>query len=445
MDQPLRIVIAKPGLDGHDRGAKVVARALRDAGHEVIYTGLRRTPEQIIETVRDEDAVLLGLSSLSGAHGHLFPRICETLREHNMGDVIVFGGGIIPEDDWPPLFEAGVRALFGLAQPLRKWLSSLQLLSSVTTLVLVTGRDGIGIHLHEGETLDDRMDAAKAGDRRALARLLSSIENGELHIQEPQRNDSDWKILALTGPPGVGKSCLLDRLLHEWVDHGLRIAVLAVDPSSPRSGGALLGDRVRMQVVDDVERKDSVYVRSVATRKTSGSVPLVVREMAFCLLDVGWDKVVIETVGAGQSEVRCAAVADRIVLVEGAARGDGVQAEKAGLLELADAVIVNKSDLDGAQRHADELRESLHLGHEEAPEVHLVSALHGTGISEVASTLLSVEQSARAGRARWRERLLSHHERQLLEHSKFELLLSKIEEGLMSFDEAYAELRNGNE
>lgn len=113
MDQPLRIVIAKPGLDGHDRGAKVVARALRDAGHEVIYTGLRRTPEQIIETVRDEDAILLGLSSLSGAHGHLFPRICETLREHNMGDVIVFGGGIIPEDDRPPLFEAGVRAIFG--------------------------------------------------------------------------------------------------------------------------------------------------------------------------------------------------------------------------------------------------------------------------------------------------------------------------------------------
>lgn len=113
MDTPLRIVIAKPGLDGHDRGAKVVARALRDAGHEVIYTGLRRTPAQIIETVRDEDALLLGLSSLSGAHGHLFPRICETLRENNMGDVIVFGGGIIPEDDRQALFQAGVKAIFG--------------------------------------------------------------------------------------------------------------------------------------------------------------------------------------------------------------------------------------------------------------------------------------------------------------------------------------------
>ena len=308
-----------------------------------------------------------------------------------------------------------------------------------------TAQDGIGTNRREGETLDERFDAASSGDRRALARLLSSIENGELKVEEPQRKDSDWNILALTGPPGVGKSCLLDCMLHEWVDHGLHIAVLAVDPSSPRSGGALLGDRVRMRIVDDAERKESVYVRSVATRKTSGSVPLVVREMAFCLLHVGWDKVVIETVGAGQSEVRCAAVADRIVLVEGPARGDGVQAEKAGLLELADAVIVNKSDLDGAQRHADELRESLHLGHEDAPDVLLVSALYGTGVAEASSMLLTLEQSTRAGRARWRERLLSHHERQLLEHPKFDTLLSSIEEGLMSFDDAYARLRNGNE
>ena len=306
-------------------------------------------------------------------------------------------------------------------------------------------QDGIGNHLNEGETLDDRINAAKAGDRRVLARLLSSIENGSVRFSEPPKQESDWKILALTGPPGVGKSCLLDRLLHEWVDARLRVAVLAVDPSSPRSGGALLGDRVRMSVVDDENKKNSVYVRSVATRKTSGSVPLVVQDMAFCLLEVGWDKVVIETVGAGQSEVRCAAVADRIVLVEGPARGDGVQAEKAGLLELADAIIVNKSDLDGAQRHANELRESLNLGHEEAPDVHLVSALHGTGITAASTMLLSLNQSIRAARARWRERLLSHHERLLLEHPQFDTSLSNLEEGLMSFEEAYAQLRDRNE
>ena len=108
-----RIVIAKPGLDGHDRGAKVVARALRDAGHEVIYTGLRRTPEHLIMASMDEDASFLGLSSLSGAHGHLFPKICKLLIEQGMGDVIVFAGGIIPEDDREALYEAGIRAIFG--------------------------------------------------------------------------------------------------------------------------------------------------------------------------------------------------------------------------------------------------------------------------------------------------------------------------------------------
>jgi len=109
----LRIIIAKPGLDGHDRGAKVVARALRDAGHEVIYTGLRRTPEQIVRIAMDEDAQVVGLSSLSGAHGFLFPRVCELLRESGLEDVVVFGGGIIPERDRPALIEAGVSAIFG--------------------------------------------------------------------------------------------------------------------------------------------------------------------------------------------------------------------------------------------------------------------------------------------------------------------------------------------
>ena len=113
MAQPLRIVVAKPGLDGHDRGAKVVARALRDAGHEVIYTGLRRTASQIVETVRDEDASFLGLSSLSGAHSHLFPKVCEELRNAGLNDVIVFGGGIIPTTDRQALFSCGIKAIFG--------------------------------------------------------------------------------------------------------------------------------------------------------------------------------------------------------------------------------------------------------------------------------------------------------------------------------------------
>ena len=108
----IRVVVAKPGLDGHDRGAKVVARALRDAGMEVIYTGLHQTPEQIFETAAQEDADCIGLSVLSGAHLTLFPRVVELLRARGADDVVVFGGGIVPEDDIPVLLDAGVAQVF---------------------------------------------------------------------------------------------------------------------------------------------------------------------------------------------------------------------------------------------------------------------------------------------------------------------------------------------
>ena len=119
MERRYRVVIAKPGLDGHDRGAKVIARALRDAGFEVIYTGLHQTPEQIAETALQEDADAVGISLLSGAHLTLFPRVIEILRERDIPEVLVFGGGIIPEADIPILREQGVAALFTPGAPLQ--------------------------------------------------------------------------------------------------------------------------------------------------------------------------------------------------------------------------------------------------------------------------------------------------------------------------------------
>jgi methylmalonyl-CoA mutase, C-terminal domain len=118
MKRRYRVVIAKPGLDGHDRGAKVIARALRDAGFEVIYTGLHQTPEQVAETTLQEDADAVGLSVLSGAHDTLFPRVVSLLREKGVGDVLVFGGGIIPTADIPALLDAGVAAVFTPGAPL---------------------------------------------------------------------------------------------------------------------------------------------------------------------------------------------------------------------------------------------------------------------------------------------------------------------------------------
>ena len=120
MSQKIRVVIAKPGLDGHDRGAKVIARALRDAGMEVIYTGLRQTPEQIVSAALQEDADVIGLSILSGAHMHICPRIMELLKENGLSDVLVVVGGIIPDVDLPRLREIGIRGIFIPGTPMQQ-------------------------------------------------------------------------------------------------------------------------------------------------------------------------------------------------------------------------------------------------------------------------------------------------------------------------------------
>ncbi len=120
MERKIRVLVAKPGLDGHDRGAKVIARALRDAGMEVIYTGLRQTPEQIVNAAIQEDVDVIALSILSGAHNHLFPRVVELLNERGVDDILVFGGGVIPEEDIPFLKSKGIAEIFGPGTPTSK-------------------------------------------------------------------------------------------------------------------------------------------------------------------------------------------------------------------------------------------------------------------------------------------------------------------------------------
>jgi LAO/AO transport system kinase len=298
----------------------------------------------------------------------------------------------------------------------------------------------------EATNVGDELESALNGNRRAMARMLSSIENGQFTLENipakpPSRESHAWAVMAITGAPGVGKSVLVDALMTAWATEGVRVALLAVDPSSPRTGGALLGDRVRMTSVDNPAISDRVYVRSIATRTSSGSVPLIVEDMAAFLLACGWDRVLIETVGSGQAELRCAAVADRIVVVEGPARGDGIQAEKAGLLELADIVLVNKADLEGAERHAGELTESYALDGDDAPDVLLTSGLKGIGIPEAAKALLSLKGSNRALRARMRERLLAQHERRLVQHPAYNSVLDGLCEGTLDIAEALTQFK----
>jgi LAO/AO transport system kinase len=202
--------------------------------------------------------------------------------------------------------------------------------------------------------------AARDGDRRALARLLTAVENrtalAEPALRELYPLAGAAHIVGITGPPGAGKSTLVSALIGEVRKAGRAVAVVAVDPSSPITGGALLGDRVRMQ---SHARDRDVFIRSMAARGHSGGLASTTGAATAVLDAAGFDLILVETVGTGQSEVEVAAAADTTIVLEAPEMGDEVQAIKAGLLEVADLVVVNKGDKPGAQRTAAQLRAML--------------------------------------------------------------------------------------
>ncbi len=203
-------------------------------------------------------------------------------------------------------------------------------------------------------------DAALAGDRRALARLLTAVENrtpvAEAGLRRLHPASGRAHLVGITGAPGAGKSTLVAALLGEVRATGRSVAVVAVDPSSPITGGAILGDRVRMQAYAS---DDGVFIRSMASRGHAGGLAASSVAAATVLDAAGFDLILLETVGTGQSEVEVAAAADTTVVLEAPEMGDEIQAIKAGLLEVADIVVVNKGDRPGAQRTAAELRAML--------------------------------------------------------------------------------------
>jgi LAO/AO transport system kinase len=240
--------------------------------------------------------------------------------------------------------------------------------------------------------------AARAGDRRALGRLATLVEEGTARGREALgalASERPAHVVGLTGPPGAGKSSLASALVGAIRASGRSVAVLAVDPSSPITGGAILGDRVRMQ---EHARDAGVFIRSMASRGHAGGLAAAARDVVMLLARVGFDVVIIETVGAGQGEVAVAGIADTTLVVEAPGMGDEVQALKAGLMEMADIVVVSKADLPGADRAAAALRAMLTVGaqHDRAagdrprpkrPEVLLASSTEGSGVVELLAAI----------------------------------------------------------
>ena len=272
-------------------------------------------------------------------------------------------------------------------------------------------------------TIDELIDAARGGSTRAAGRLLSLVESSRRHdVLDALGETTPPQIIGLTGPPGAGKSTTVAALVSAYRARDKRVAVLAVDPSSPYSGGALLGDRIRMAAhINDPD----VLIRSVATRGHLGGLAAAVPAATRLLAALSYDLIVLETVGVGQSEIEIAAIADPTVVVLNPGAGDAVQAAKAGLLEVADIVVVNKADREGADQTVRDLRAET-----KAPILKLIAA-QGDGIPELVE---AIEAHARADsperrKARARAQILSLAQTRLRSHPDLDRMAELVAEG----------------
>jgi LAO/AO transport system kinase len=260
--------------------------------------------------------------------------------------------------------------------------------------------------------LDEIFAGARSGDVRALARAISLVEErvpgvegalDELTIRR-RAGPGAPRVLGITGPPGAGKSTLVDRMIARARAEGRTVAVLAVDPSSPFSGGAILGDRLRMQ---SHALDTGVFIRSLSARGHLGGLSRATGQVVDLFDAAGWDEIIVETVGVGQSELAVCEVADTAVVVLTPESGDTVQAMKAGLLEIADVFVVNKADRPGAEALARELEQSVHLnvgGGWQAP-VLTTSALEDQGIEAALNAIGGhAEWLCGEGREAWEAR-----------------------------------------
>jgi LAO/AO transport system kinase len=241
-------------------------------------------------------------------------------------------------------------------------------------------------------SVDDLVARARKGDARAVARLVTLVENASAQLREvtaalmPYAGNA--AIVGITGSPGVGKSTSTSALVTVYREAGKRVGVLAIDPSSPFSGGALLGDRIRMQ---QHAMDSEVYIRSMASRGHLGGLAWATPQAVRVLDAAGCDVVLVETVGVGQAEVDIASLADSTVVLLAPGMGDGIQAAKAGILEIADLLVVNKADRDGAQATVRDLRAMLALGQRQPgawrPPVLTTIASRGEGVADVVAEL----------------------------------------------------------
>ncbi|MDR2992176.1 MAG: methylmalonyl-CoA mutase family protein [Burkholderiaceae bacterium] len=344
--RPLRFITAASLFDGHDAAINIMRRIIQAQGAEVIHLGHNRSVEDVVRAALQEDADAIALSSYQGGHLEYFKYMVDMLKERGASHIRVFGGGggTITPEEISELQAYGVERIYhpndGMQMGLAKMIEN----------VMQRARAAASRRAAGSETVSD----GPMADDIAVARMLSAVESGTLPQAELERLRQQWRAagrqtpaLGITGPGGAGKSSVVDelllRLLHAFP--AMRIAVLAVDPTRRRSGGALLGDRIRMNAL----RSPRVFMRSMATRRQHVATNAVLRDCIDFLKAQAYDLVIVETAGIGQSDSEIVDLVNFPVYVMTGDYGAASQLEKIDMLDFADLVVLNKFDRRGAE------------------------------------------------------------------------------------------------
>ncbi len=350
MTRPVRALIAKIGLDGHDRGAKLIVRNLRDAGMEVIYTGLWQTPPATLDAALQEDVDVLGVSLLSAAHMTIMPELRRLAVEAGIADLPITVGGIIPEEDHEPLRQAGINGIFNPGTAMQTIVDAFRTLATEYRARHANGGNG-------AKRAAAPSWPAAIETPRGLARAITLLTQGRgEELGEIPAPRQPTVRVGITGSPGVGKSTFIGKLARMLRQRGRRVAVIAVDPSSPITGGSVLGDRLRIM---GTEPDEGLFVRSLASEGQTGGLAPHVNEITKLVAAAGYEVILIETVGAGQNDTDVRNLSDAVLLLLMPGAGDAIQFVKAGVFEIATGYVVNKADLPGVDTTVRQLRESL--------------------------------------------------------------------------------------
>ncbi|MFZ1641005.1 MAG: fused isobutyryl-CoA mutase/GTPase IcmF [Candidatus Contendobacter sp.] len=365
----IRFVTAASLFDGHDASINIMRRILQASGAEVIHLGHNRSVEDIVTAALQEDAQGIAISSYQGGHVEFFKYMIDLLRERGGGNIHVFGGGggvIVPEEI-RELHEYGVTRIFSPEDG-----QAMGLQGMIDHMLAICDTD-------PGQYAPKTLDEIRAGDWRALSRLITALENRAVAPELRQQILSEAKtravpVLGITGTGGSGKSSLTDELVRRFrldQDDRLKIAVVAADPSRRKTGGALLGDRIRMNAIAG----SNLYMRSLATRVAGSEVPETLGDiLAVCKL-AGFDLLIVETSGIGQGDAAIVPLVDRSLYVMTPEFGAASQLEKIDMLDFADVVAINKFDRKGAEDALRDVRKQVQRNHKafgQSPEDMLV-------------------------------------------------------------------------